>query len=478
MHRLKFNFEKPYLFISYSSKDVEIIKNNVEYLQNKYCINLWYDEDLTAGEDWDKEALPKLRDKNCKIIIFYASEDALQSKNVKNELDVAKHFGKKIIPINFSEKSFNDILKDDLAIKYNRTNSEGVANAEYIIMEQLNENKTFIYLHEKDYYTKLVKSIKRLCKNEIEIKETDYNQVQNKLDALKETNKSSKVEALYDDTENSRCISSSIANVPNKGNIAMNSNRIKFKLYGKDYIGNQSEFMFKVFESVVPKYPDKLEILERELTSFSLTNYSEISKKERPSYFRVCTTFLVDTKIVCVGASYGIADKIKQIKKMLNLCGEDQTIFEVLSDTGRINETKCKEKNTKELSNSNENTVRTVGGVNFICFEKEYNGYVYSDLMAEVIKQLFLKYSDKIEKVINCFGNLITDKEPEPTVYFRTSKLIDAYGIKYYIGTSSSTPTKLKQIMNIMNVMDVNPAREILTINGDTLSKAINNVKK
>lgn len=263
----------------------------------------------------------------------------------------------------------------------------------------------------------------------------------------------------------------------NEGELTSGSNIITFKLYGIEYTGNQSDFMYKVFESVIPKHADKIEILEKELTSFSLTDYSSVDKEERPSYFRGCATFMAGGKKLCVGASYGIGDKMKQIEKMLKICGEDETILEVLSDIG-ISVGKSKTVDLMERSKKDGGKEKTQGDVNFVCLGKEYNRYIYSDFMAEVIKQLFLQHSDKIEKVVKVLGNIVTNEKPEPTSYFRSSKVIEVNGITYYLGTSTGTLVKLNQIMNIMNVMNINPGKETLTIDGETLGQAINSAKK
>ncbi|MBC8062437.1 MAG: toll/interleukin-1 receptor domain-containing protein [Clostridiaceae bacterium] len=492
MHKLKFDSEKPYLFISYSSKNVEIIKSNVEYLQKKYSINIWYDEDLTAGEEWDEEALPILRDENCTSILFFASEDALMSKNVKNELEVAKCHNKKIIPINFSKQSFNEVLTKDLTRKYNKTNKEGVTNAYNLIKEHLNAKRIYIFLHETNYYNKLITAITRHSENKIQIIETDYNpEEEKKKEVVKEEAEKMKVESLeviskpedglkIDEKQNNDSQSLEYIEIKpceKESEITSVSNIIKYKLYGEEYTGNQSDFMYKVFESVVPKHLDKVEMLEKQLTSFSLTDYSLVGSSEKPSYFRGCSTFMAGGQKVCVGASYGIGDKMRQIEKMIKICGEDETILEVLGDIG-IRSSKSKTEDLNERTKNDGGREKTNGDVNFVCFGKEYNGYIYSDFMAEVIKQLFLKHSDKIEKVIKALGNIVTNEKPEPISYFRSSKVIEVDGITYHIATSTGTPVKLNQITNIMNIMNVNPGKETLTINGQTLLEIIKSAKK
>lgn len=159
---LKFDRDHPYVFISYKSDDREVIQKNVDYLQTVYGLNLWYDADLTAGRNWDDEAQPILVRPNCQAVLFFASELALMSPNVLLEIKRADYFGKPIIPINFSQESFHSVVTGSISRKYQDSNWDGVKNALDLVENYLPPAKTFLYLHQENYYPKLIQAIQRI----------------------------------------------------------------------------------------------------------------------------------------------------------------------------------------------------------------------------------------------------------------------------------------------------------------------------
>lgn len=93
--------EKPYIFISYSSLDLEPVWRDVLRFQ-KMGYNVWLDEkdaDKTSPS-WRTEALGAIRDINCQMLLFYVSSNSLSSKPCFEELSCTEdedtwnnHFG-------------------------------------------------------------------------------------------------------------------------------------------------------------------------------------------------------------------------------------------------------------------------------------------------------------------------------------------------------------------------------------------------
>lgn len=156
-----FNKDNPYIFVSYKSEDRDVVKRCIDYLVENYNMNIWYDENLHAGQNWDKEALPILRDPDCKAVVLFASAEALMSKNIEKELEKAKYYKKPIIPINFKKQSFEQTLHDEILIKHNKESPELVDIAERIVSNYLDEDLTFITLDldNESFYIHLVESI-------------------------------------------------------------------------------------------------------------------------------------------------------------------------------------------------------------------------------------------------------------------------------------------------------------------------------
>ena len=91
----------PYIFISYSSEDKEIVWTDIVELQSR-GYNLWIDEpnlDKTK-ESWELDALHAIESCNCILLAFYISEHSLFSKACLEELERTRgkltnetHFG-------------------------------------------------------------------------------------------------------------------------------------------------------------------------------------------------------------------------------------------------------------------------------------------------------------------------------------------------------------------------------------------------
>ncbi len=86
---------KPFAFISYSSKDYERVWTDVINLQIK-GYNLWIDKNMKETEDsWKSSAKNALDNPNCKLVIFYLSNTSIISSPCLEEL---KHREKNNIP--------------------------------------------------------------------------------------------------------------------------------------------------------------------------------------------------------------------------------------------------------------------------------------------------------------------------------------------------------------------------------------------
>ncbi len=79
--------DRPYVFISYSSKDSEVVWQDVlNFQENGY--NVWLDKknlDCTK-ESWKNDALTAIQDPDCRLMVFYLSVSSLRSQACLNEL--------------------------------------------------------------------------------------------------------------------------------------------------------------------------------------------------------------------------------------------------------------------------------------------------------------------------------------------------------------------------------------------------------
>ena len=79
--------DRPYVFISYSSKDCEVVWQDVLNFQ-EIGYNVWLDKknlDCTK-ESWKDDALTAIQDPDCRLMVFYLSVSSLCSQACLNEL--------------------------------------------------------------------------------------------------------------------------------------------------------------------------------------------------------------------------------------------------------------------------------------------------------------------------------------------------------------------------------------------------------
>jgi len=76
--------KEAFLFVSYSHNDQEIVKEWVDFLIDQ-GVRVWWDKAFLGGDDWETIAQDLLSHENCSGILFFASENAIQSSNVAKE---------------------------------------------------------------------------------------------------------------------------------------------------------------------------------------------------------------------------------------------------------------------------------------------------------------------------------------------------------------------------------------------------------
>lgn len=88
---------------------------------------------------------------------------------------------------------------------------------------------------------------------------------------------------------------------------------LTYTVYGKTSTDNQSRMMCDILREMIARNPDKL------------NKIAEVPKKERPVYFRSGETGIkVGNAIYSIGTSYGLKDKIVQIRKAMIICEETE----------------------------------------------------------------------------------------------------------------------------------------------------------
>ena len=93
--------KKDYYFASYAHKDYKLVFESLHRLQSgENSINVWYDEGLTPGKDWEDNAYKYIYNPDCKGVIFYLSENSILSQSIHREIEFVKNSGVPYLSIN------------------------------------------------------------------------------------------------------------------------------------------------------------------------------------------------------------------------------------------------------------------------------------------------------------------------------------------------------------------------------------------
>ncbi|MBO4667475.1 MAG: toll/interleukin-1 receptor domain-containing protein [Bacilli bacterium] len=91
-----------YIFVSYSHIDANKVYEFINILQTKY--NVWFDEGIHFGREWDEEIVNKID--GCSLFIYVITNNSLNSKNCKDEIAFAKQ----------NDIPFINVIMDDIEL--------------------------------------------------------------------------------------------------------------------------------------------------------------------------------------------------------------------------------------------------------------------------------------------------------------------------------------------------------------------------
>lgn len=89
--------QNPDVFISYSTKNLDFVKSLYQHLTNRQ-ISTWFDkQSIEAATQWRESIVKGIME--CKVFLLVLSPNSTASVNVRKEVDLAEHHGKKILPV-------------------------------------------------------------------------------------------------------------------------------------------------------------------------------------------------------------------------------------------------------------------------------------------------------------------------------------------------------------------------------------------
>lgn len=91
---------EPYVFVSYAHKDSPSVFSDMKWLNDR-GYRVWYDEGIDPGHDWP-EYIARALD-NCLVFLVFISPRAVESHNVRNEINFAINRRKPFIAIHVEQ---------------------------------------------------------------------------------------------------------------------------------------------------------------------------------------------------------------------------------------------------------------------------------------------------------------------------------------------------------------------------------------
>jgi hypothetical protein len=89
-----------YVFISYRHRDVDRVVP-VLHLMGDWQLRFWFDKGIPGGAEWD--AVIEERLENCRLLVLFVSQSAVQSKYVRREAKFADMINKPLVSIQLED---------------------------------------------------------------------------------------------------------------------------------------------------------------------------------------------------------------------------------------------------------------------------------------------------------------------------------------------------------------------------------------
>jgi hypothetical protein len=99
---------KPYIFASYSHKNMKEVFPVIRKLADAR-FRIWYDEGIEPGNEWPEEVGKALT--GCQLFVVFMSPTAMDSRNVRNEINFASSENKSIMVVNLQPVELSEGMK-------------------------------------------------------------------------------------------------------------------------------------------------------------------------------------------------------------------------------------------------------------------------------------------------------------------------------------------------------------------------------
>ncbi len=104
---------KPYIFVSYSHRDMQFVHQVISYLQNA-GYRVWFDGGIEAGSEWPEYIANHLE--GCVCVLSFISNTFVASDNCKRELNFSQNLQKPMLNVHIEEVSLTAGMRMQLGL--------------------------------------------------------------------------------------------------------------------------------------------------------------------------------------------------------------------------------------------------------------------------------------------------------------------------------------------------------------------------
>ena len=224
-----------------------------------------------------------------------------------------------------------------------------------------------------------------------------------------------------------------------------NSDAVSYAVYGKQFSSNQTDMIGNIFSCVLERHPDKLAEAAEQTYVVALEDYSKVPRAERPAYFATLNTYELNGQTYSVGAGLKMQDKLKQVARLLALCGEP--VYSVVVQGYQIEEVSAADGSFSGNRGNSDAVNYEVYGESFSTNQTDMIGNIFSrvlerhpDKLAEAAEQTYVVALEDYSKV----------PRTERPAYFATLNTYELNGQTYSVGAGLKMQDKLKQVARLL----------------------------
>jgi len=126
---------RPYIFASYSHRNMRDVFGIIRKISHDR-FRVWYDEGIEPGNEWPEEVGRALT--ACRLFLVFMSPDAVESRNVRNEINMALSENKAIMVVFLQPTPLSEGMKLQIGTvqflnRHEMTEAEFTAKLEQVL---------------------------------------------------------------------------------------------------------------------------------------------------------------------------------------------------------------------------------------------------------------------------------------------------------------------------------------------------------